>query len=147
MNGRHLIAGLLYTVILTPLLAACAGPGHQALERQLAVAQDTPVLSVQGYRVQSAEAQRELRRQWHALARIMRGQPGFIGARLSPGANGSVLWLAQSKWVSAQALRTAFSQEEVLQGEAKMPKRSFGHLFALGEFVESRDVGHHEKTP
>ena len=100
------------------------------LDRQIVEARADDVLSVQGYRLSGDEAGAALTERWGDLADIMRRQPGFVSARLGRGVAGSSLWFAWSEWESAQALRDAFSDDEVRRTEARMPDRLFGHLYA-----------------
>ena len=123
------LAGVAVLFAVAPSLPGCASL-IDPLDRQIVEARADDVLSVQGYRLSGDDAGAALTERWEDLADLMRRQPGFVSARLGRGTAGSSFWFAWSEWKSAQALRDAFSDDEVRRTEARMPDRLFGHLYA-----------------
>jgi quinol monooxygenase YgiN len=121
------------SVFLLCALSVLGGraPGHKLAFEQLNASHSGPVLSVQGYVIQSADQAESLQKNWTALAEAMKQKPGFISCYLSPGIGESPLWLAHSKWESMNALRDAFSDSTVLKLESQLSNK-FEHLFSLG---------------
>lgn len=124
---------LVLTIAVISLITGCTGPGHRAAFDQFKSPTTGRILSIQGYVTNNDEKSNNLNKRWSELAIVMRQQPGFISGHLSPGVGESELWLAHSKWESIEALRSAFSNPEVLSLESKMPKTQFEHLFSLEE--------------
>jgi hypothetical protein len=52
---------ILCLTIVALTLSACAGPGHRSFVKQLSWQGSTPVLSVQGYVINTAEDEERLR--------------------------------------------------------------------------------------
>lgn len=139
-------------------LSACAGPGHRAFMDQLSVPSTVPVLSVQGYVVNSAEEERRLRDVWQQMAELMKKKPGFITADLNPGAAQSDLWIEISKWESPAHLLAAFNYPKVQETAQRLPKVRMNHLFEAsagghasptpdGKYTRYCHVGFHTLTP
>lgn len=111
------------------ILSGCAGPGHRDFERQLYWQGTAPVLSVQGYVIDSADAAQRLRSTWKEMGALMKTKPGFLAADLNPGAGRSELWIEISKWESAAHLRAAFEDPRVQETARKLPPVRMNHLF------------------
>lgn len=118
------------TVAIGLLLLGCSPQHHYAFQ-QFNTTNKAAILSIQGYVVDSAKAN-SLEKDWNLLVTKMSKKPGFISAFLSKGVGNSKLVLAHSKWQDLQSLRNAFSDEEILKLEAKLPKIQFEHLFDIG---------------
>ncbi len=131
---------LIYTIIILALITACTGPGHQAAFEQFKSPSTGHILSVQGYVTKNDEQKNNLNTRWNKLAFVMKQQPGFISGYLSLGLGESTLWLAHSEWKNIEALRSAFTNPEVLSMESKMPKTQFEHLFTLDNNVKSPET-------
>ena len=132
---------LLLTVAIISLITGCTGPGwHRAAFDQFKTPSTGPILSIQGYVTNTDEKSNNLNKHWNDLANVMRQQPGFLSGHLSPGVGESELWLAHSKWESIVALRSAFSNPDVLRLESKMPKAQFEHLFFLDNNRQQEEI-------
>ena len=131
---------LILTVAVISLITGCTGPGHRAAFDQFKAPSTGPILSIQGYVANTDEKSNNLNKHWYELATVMRQQPGFLSGHLSPGVGKSELWLAHSKWESIVALRSAFSNPEVLRLESKMPKTQFEHLLTLDDYRQQEEI-------
>ena len=135
---RHI--QLILTVAIISLITGCTGPGHRAAFDQFKSHNSGRILSIQGYVTNNDEKSNNLNKHWNELTTVMRQQPGFISGHLSPGVGESELWLAHSKWESIEALRSVFSNPEVLRLESKMPKTQFKHLFSLDDNRQQEEI-------
>ena len=131
---------LVLTIVIISFITGCTGPGHHAAFDQFKSPTTGRILSIQGYVTNNDEKSNNLNKRWSELATVMRQQPGFISGHLSSGIGESELWLAHSKWESIEALRSAFSNSEVLRLESKMPKTQFEHLFSLDDNSQQEEI-------
>ena len=130
-SNKCLIRWIIACFGMTFLLLVGCGPQHHLAFQQFSSPDEGTILSVQGYVLSPSEVA-EFEKNWNMLAAEMKKKPGFILGALSAGVGESKLILAQSEWKDLDALRNAFSDQEILALEAKLPKKQFEHLFGLG---------------
>ncbi|MEM7372555.1 MAG: hypothetical protein AAF587_28300 [Bacteroidota bacterium] len=113
------------------LFSIGCGPQHHYAFQQFGTPHKGSILSVQGYVFNPSE-ETDFKNNWNILAAEMKKKPGFVLASLSSGVGESRLILAHSEWKDLESLRNAFSDQQILALEAKLPKKQFEHLFGMG---------------
>lgn len=98
---------------------------------------DGPVVMVSTYIVEPAEAD-EFLATWCELSRIMRAQPGNLGAQMHRGIGGANIFVNVAEWETLDAFRAAYERAAFWDSEKKVPEGVIARPILVEKIAPSR---------